>query len=81
MPGHRVGRAARVEQWRQRYWHRATHAHSDMDRLAAAVDHLRLALKHTTPERCKQLVEQHAAELVNTAETVLTTYEEGRTHR
>lgn len=81
MPGHRVGRAARVEQWRQRYWQRVRNANSDVDRLAAAVDHLRLALKYTTPQQRKRLVDTTAAELVNSAEELLTAYERGRSNR
>lgn len=81
MGGHRVGRAARVEQWRQRYWHRAATAATDGDRLAAAADHLRLALKYAGPQQRRRLVEQHTSALVASAEDVLTTYETGRSIR
>lgn len=81
MPGHKVGRPARVEQWRQRHRQRLARATADVDRIAAAADHLRLALKCSSPEQRKRIADRVCAELTSTADELLATYEKGRTSR
>ena len=81
MPGHKVTRAARVEQWRQRHRHRLARASTNLERLAIAVDHLRLALKCTSPEQQKRVTDHVCAELASTADELLASYEKGRKPR
>jgi len=76
MGGHRDGRSARVARWRQRFWNRLEQVDSDTDQIAAAADHLRLALnKCATPEQRNDIIATAVADLVNPAEELLTRYE------
>lgn len=68
-------RAGQVRAWRDRYWRRIEHARSDLDHLAAACDHLRLALKYASPDKRKQVVRQATADLTRQADDLLSTYE------
>lgn len=76
MGGHRDGRSARVARWRRLYWQRLEQVKSDTDQLAAAADHLRIALnKCATPEQRGDIIATAVADLVAPAEELLTRYE------
>jgi len=78
MAGHNVDRPARVEQWRQRHRHRLARAESPVEQIAVAVDHLRLALKCSSPQQRKRTAKQVCSHLITTADGLLNTYEKGR---
>jgi hypothetical protein len=75
MPGHRGGRAGRVARWRARYWQRLQEVKTDTDRIAVALDHLRLALKYTSPQQRTTVIAAIVAEIAGTAEELLSHYE------
>lgn len=77
MAGHRTTRAERAAAQRTRYLSRVANSRGDLDRLAAAVDHLRAALARATDEQRRSIVTAVSADLVAHAETLLTSYEKG----
>ncbi|PXY16567.1 hypothetical protein [Prauserella muralis] len=76
MGGHRDSRSARVARWRRLYWERVERIRSDTDQIAAAADHLRIALnKCATPEQRTDIIATAVADLIAPAEELLTRYE------
>lgn len=76
MSGHEGGRAGLVARWRKRYWDRVQNAKTDLDRVGAAFDHLRIAVqKCAGPKERKAIVEAVIADLVGPAEELLTHFE------
>lgn len=81
MAGHQGGRAGRVARWKARYWQRLQEVSTDTDRLAVALDHLRVALRHTAPQQRSQVITATVAELSATADELLSHYETGKKTR
>lgn len=76
MSGHQNGRAGRVATWRKRYWDRVKAAKTDLDRVAAACDHFRIAVqKCAGPAERRAIVDAAIADLAGPAEELLSHFE------